>query len=95
MRNLWKLMILIVCSTSLFSCFDEDMLDPDTESIEVKPEMIFPVAKVELTLGDLLKDNIGDNQSITTENGIFVLKQTQEKIAEYSVADIITYDQDI
>jgi|GEM_PF-2380311 len=95
MRNLWKLMILIVCSTSLFSCFDEDMLDPDTESIEVKPEMIFPVAKVELTLGDLLKDNIGDDQSITTENGIFVLKQTQEKIAEYSVADIITYDQDI
>lgn len=86
-------MALIVCMTCLFSCYDEDMLDPDTDSIEVTPEVIFPVGKLELTLGDLLEDNLGEDQDIDVDptTGVYFLKHVQENIAEFKIEDVLEF----
>lgn len=97
MKKLRFILILAVL-TSLFSCFDLDLLDPDkidTENIELKPNMIFPVLTAEVTMKDLLDGNTGEGTNIETlEDGSILMKYIQKDIANFNSSEVLNFPRE-
>lgn len=93
MKAKWKLLTLIFLITSLFSCFDADLINPDkidTENILWQPDMTLPIVNVDITLGDLLGDNLED-QEIVVEGGMYVIKHLEENISSIMVSEVLDF----
>jgi len=91
----WRIIALLVIMTSMLSCFDADLIDPDkidTENIDLKPKMIFPVITADVTMEDVLTGNTGDETEIVSDaDGYISLMYTQENIGEFFASEILEF----